>query len=306
MILKDAIDDWKQYLRIESNYSQNTVDSYVFDISLLYKFLTKYGDEDISVFNVSKQIVRAWILDRNNNGTSSKSIARGLSALKNLHRFLLVNHYIENSDILRMKSPKVVRTLPRALSISNFNNIIESIHEIKQTDWIVKRDISLLVMIYSVGLRISEALSLKTADILENNTFLNIEGKGGKVRSVPLISSVASLLKEYLNACPFASKWLFVNKFGEKIGVTSVQKLIQKSRRLLNLPENITPHSLRHTCATHLMENSGDIRSIQELLGHSSLSSTQIYADITKKYIIETYDKCHPFSNQSKDDSENK
>lgn len=304
MLFENIISDWKKYLCYESNYSKNTVDSYAIDVSLLTKFLLKYGDDNIDAFNVTKQIIRAWILDRNNKGDSPKSIARGLSALKNLHRFLILNNCIENSDILRMRAPRAFKTLPRALSMSNLNSVIDCVHCIKMTDWMAKRDKALLVMIYSVGLRISEALTLKRFDVINSNGFLNINGKGGKHRMVPLMREVRSLVEEYLIVCPFSSEWLFVNKFGEKIGSTSVQKLLQKARRMLNLPENITPHSLRHTCATHLMENSGDIRGIQELLGHASLNSTQIYADVTKKYIIDTYDKCHPFVDVSENESD--
>lgn len=301
MTLDNIIEDWKKYLYYESNYSKNTLNSYITDIYLLIKFLIKYGSENISLLTVTKQSVRAWILDRNNRGDSPKSIARGLSALKNLHRFLIANEYIKNSEILRMKTPKCPKNLPRPLSITNLNNIIDCVKDLKLTDWIVKRDAALLITIYSVGLRISEALSIKRSDVLNNNGYLNITGKGGKNRYVPLLAQVSDLINVYLTSCPFKSEWLFVNKSGSKLGVTSVQKLLQKARRMLNLPENITPHSLRHTCATHLMENSGDIRSIQELLGHSSLTSTQVYADISEKHLIETYNKFHPLTDKKDD-----
>jgi integrase/recombinase XerC len=328
------LESWKKHLLLETNYSKNTVKSYENDIILLERFLNEYSSGQILISNLSKQVIRAWILYRQNKGDSPRSISRGISSIKSLHKFLIKNKIIEKSDILNMKSPKVSRTLPRPLTISQLNNVINSIHDIKQTCWIVKRDRALLTLIYSVGLRISEALSIKKEDIQNSSGYLNITGKGGKTRVVPLLDNVRKIIEEYIDLCPYYKAWeaaaarqlkagrsrgllvgeaygaaaasedsssyLFVNRFGEQLHPTSVQRLMQKSRRLLNLSEKVTPHSLRHTCATHIMENSRDLRGIQELLGHSSISSTQIYADITKKYLTEVYDKCHPLSKENK------
>jgi integrase/recombinase XerC len=168
---------------------------------------------------------------------------------------------------------------------------------VKKTDWIIRRDEALFVLIYSVGLRISEAINLKRADFDDSSGFLPICGKGGKMRSVPLLDNVKKVLEIYLCASVYPkAAYLFVNRFGEKLSASAVQKLLQMLRRQLGLPETVTPHALRHSCATHIMESSGDLRGIQELLGHSSISSTQIYTDIAQRYIIDTYDRCHPLS----------
>jgi integrase/recombinase XerC len=292
------LEDWKKHLLLETNYSKNTVRSYENDIVLLNRFLSEYGAGQILIDNLSKQAIRAWILYRKNKGDNPRSISRGISAIKNLHKFMLNNKIIKKSEILNMKSPKISRTLPRPLTVSQLNGILSSIYDIKQTGWIVKRDISLLTLIYSVGLRVSEALSIKRSDIQCSS--LNITGKGGKTRIVPILDCVRKVLYDYIDSCPYSVEYLFVNRFGKQLNQTSVQKLLQKSRRLLSLSEKVTPHSLRHTCATHIMENSGDLRGIQELLGHSSINSTQIYADVTKKYLTEVYEKCHPLSKNHK------
>lgn len=192
------------------------------------------------------------------------------------------------------------KNLPRPLSVSQINEILSTISEIKQTDWIIKRDKALLVMIYSVGLRISEVLNLNKDDISATSHSITVLGKCGKIRVVPMIDIVKDSIFEYLNACEHNnSTALFVNNRGKRLTPSAVQKLIKKSRELLGLSDKVTVHALRHSCATHLMESTGDLRGIQELLGHSSISSTQIYADVTKKYIVEIYDKCHPLSEEN-------
>jgi integrase/recombinase XerC len=293
---------WLEHLSIDSGYSENTVEAYAVDLKLLKRFLTGYSEEPIAIADITRQIVRAWILYRKNKGDNMRSISRGLSAIKSLHGFMLREQLMDSSAILHMKSPKTQKTLPRPMSISHLNDICNGPDLIRKTPWIVKRDISLFVLLYSVGLRIGEALSLNKRDIVglsEGNRdggSVVINGKGGKARSVPIMENVLDLLNAYVKMCPFDEEPLFVNRFGDRLHVTSAQKLVKKLVRLLGLPGNITPHSFRHTCATHIMENSGDLRGVQELLGHKSLNSTQIYADITGRYIVETYDKCHPFA----------
>ncbi|MDR1488271.1 MAG: tyrosine-type recombinase/integrase [Holosporales bacterium] len=294
----DIVKTWKQYMLFSLGYSKNTVNSYTFDVILLQNFLKDYSSSEINLTNVTKQSIRAWILYRYQmQSNSPRSVARGLSAIKTLHKFMLENKIIESSEILNMRPPKISKTLPRPLDVEKLNSVIESVDTLKKSDWIIKRDKAFLVLIYSVGLRISEALGLKTTEILDNKSgFLNITGKGGKIRMVPLISFVKSIMLEYLDIRPHQSEYLFTNRFGKQLHETSIQKLLVKSRRQLGLSEKITPHALRHTCATHIMENSGDLRGIQELLGHTSINSTEIYADITRKYITDIYEKCHPLA----------
>ena len=302
-MLNSFIESWQRYLRNSCNLSKNTVVSYASDLKQLMLFLGKYNNMQYRIDdfkNLNKVDMRAWFLSRKNAGESSKTISRGLSAVKSFLKFLIKEGQMESSIILSMKSPKVEKTLPRPLNITQINDIMGSIVDIKQTSWLVKRDKALLALIYSAGLRVSEALGLNREMFLSSNEFISILGKGGKIRMVPIVEQVKKLVLDYLNACKFNDfEPLFINNRGERLTASAVQKLIKKSRRLLGLSDNVTPHAFRHSCATHLMENTGDLRGIQELLGHSSISSTQIYADIAKKYISEVYDKCHPLSNQN-------
>lgn len=285
------------------NLSTNTVEAYRSDIKQLVSFLQEYSGEPVSVdyiCSLARSDIRAWFLFRKNAKETAKTISRGLSALKSFIRFLIHDKKIENSVVLAIRPPKIEKSLPRPLNISQINNIIDAIGDVKQTDWIVKRDRALLVLIYSVGLRISEALNLNRENISYSTDSLTILGKGGKSRVVPLLDPVKTIIFEYMNSHKFDdSVALFVNNRGDRLTASSVQKLLKKSRELLGLSSKVTPHALRHSCATHLMENTGDLRGIQELLGHSSISSTQIYADVAQKYIAEIYDKCHPLSDKN-------
>ncbi len=293
VVCNNNLKKWVNHMTVNLNYSKNTVDSYVYDVTQFEKFLRVYSP-DVSIANVSKQEVRAWILSRYNTGCDPKSAARGLSSIKNLHRFLIDEGIVKKSDILSMRRPKIARTLPRPLTVKQLNDVIETTQEVKKTDWIINRDKALIVLLYSTGLRISEALSLKKKDL--NGDFLNIIGKGGKARIVPLLPAVKAVIIDYMKECPFTSEYIFVNRFGEKLHACTTQGLMRKIRKLINLPENITPHAIRHTCATHVMEQTGDLRSVQELLGHKSVCSTQVYADVTSRLLNKTYNKCHPLA----------
>lgn len=302
-LLQNLIEEWLRYLKSARNLSTNTVEAYRSDIKQLVSFLQEYSGEPVSVdyiCSLARSDIRAWFLFRKNANETAKTISRGLSALKSFIRFLIHDKKIENSIVLSIRPPKVEKSLPRPLNISQINNIIDTIRDVKQTDWIAKRDRALLVLIYSVGLRISEALNLDRDDISYSTDSLTILGKGGKSRVVPLLDPVKTVIFEYMNSHKFDdSVALFVNNRGDRLTASSVQKLLKKSRELLGLSSKVTPHALRHSCATHLMENTGDLRGIQELLGHSSISSTQIYADVAQKYIAEIYDKCHPLSDKN-------
>ncbi len=298
--LTEILNMWQLSLKSEV-LSENTVNAYALDVSLLTRFLEKYKEQVVNLETfelLEKQDVRAWFLEQRNRHISQKSISRSLSALKNFLKFLINQKIIESSEILDMRTPKTQKSLPRPLTIDQINNILSSISELKRTDWMVKRDRAILVLIYSVGLRISEALALNKSDILNSsNGFIKILGKGGKERMVPVLDSIKSVIVDYIESSDDqTSEALFVNRDGKRISSSSIQKLIKKSREFLGLSEKVTPHAFRHSCATHLMEDTGDLRGIQELLGHSSISSTQVYADVAQSYISSVYEKCHPLS----------
>lgn len=298
--LENVVNSWMMYLRYSKNLAINTVQSYCSDIKQLSLFLKEYKSQDVDLDNFVKLIrtdVRAWVLSRLKKSETPRTISRGLSALKSFIAYLQENGILMSADLNDIKHPKVAKSLPRPLSISQINDIISSVPDFKHTSWIVKRDKSIILLIYSVGLRISEALSLNRKDFISSSEYINVLGKGGKNRMVPIVPIAKEAITSYLDAVPFKdAEALFVNNKGERLSASALQKLVRKIRGSLNLSEHVTPHALRHSCATHLMEYSGELREIQELLGHSSIVSTQIYADVAKKYITEVYDKCHPLS----------
>jgi integrase/recombinase XerC len=303
--MSEITDAWLKDLRNSRGFSQNTVESYSYDMKLLVDFLKEYKAEEFhiaDIMHVTKQEIRAWFLHRRNKCDNESSIARALSALKSFLRYCVEAGAIQDSPVIGMRAPVVGKSLPRPISGSKVNDLIESTVILKTKPWIIARDEALLTLIYSVGLRISEALNIKRKSIIDSTDFINVLGKGGKNRLVPLLKDVRSVIIEYINYPDTpSSEFLFVNGNGERLSASSVQKLVQKARRLLGFPETVTPHSLRHSCATHIMESSDDVRGVQELLGHSSISSTQIYADIAKRYVAAAYDKYHPLSQSSHD-----
>jgi integrase/recombinase XerC len=304
--LQSIILRWNKNLNCIKALSRNTVIAYQEDLSLFLSFFQKYKGRNISLEDVAlltKTDWISWFIDRKNKNNSVRSIARGLSALKSFFSFLVDNKVIEDHEILTASRPKVSKRLPRPLFIAQINEILHSFEEIKKTNWLVVRDKTIVVLLYATGLRISEALSLNRKDVLCSSCFLHIIGKGGKARIVPILSEMKTIIEKYIAIVPFdldIEDPLFVNKEGTRLSSSAVQKVMRTSRRLLNLSETVTPHSLRHTYASQIMEQSGDVRGVQELLGHANLSSTQIYTEISKQYITETYDRFHPMSLKKK------
>jgi integrase/recombinase XerC len=303
--LESAIASWTRHLRNSRALSPNTISSYTSDVGLLVRFLVNYKAEEISlghIKDIDKADVRAWFLYRRENGESTRTVARGLSAIKSLLKYLCESGSMAGaSDVITMRPPKISKTLPRPLTIDQINEILDTIGTLKQTGWIIRRDRAILALIYSVGLRISEALSLNHSDILTSSGFMNVVGKGSKIRSVPLVGEVKDIIMDYISSTEHHdSDALFINKDGKRLSASSIQKLMKAARKVLGFAATVTPHALRHSCATHLVECGGDLRSIQELLGHSSISSTQIYADVAQRYISDVYDKCHPLAMRGK------
>ncbi|MDR1333120.1 MAG: tyrosine recombinase XerC [Holosporales bacterium] len=298
--VENSISEWALHLGNARALSKNTVSSYSSDLRLLVRFLTIYKAEEIlldHLKHLEKADIRSWFLYRRERGESTKTISRGLSAVKSFLRYLGEIGETHTSDVLTMKPPKTKKTLPRPLTIDQINEILDAVGTLKHNEWIIKRDRAILALIYSVGLRISEALSLNRSDVLVSSGFIRVVGKGRKVRDVPLTGVIKDVIEGYISSMePQSSEALFVNKDGGRLSASSVQKLVKCARKMLGLSETATPHALRHSCATHLMEHGGDLRSIQELLGHASISSTQIYADVAQRYVSDVYDKCHPFA----------
>ncbi len=291
--------DFFIFLQKEKKYSSNTISSYQDDITNFIYFIYKATNKIIDKNFLEKLVVadfRSWLSERlSNHGNNSN--ARAISTLRSFFRFLNENNLIENRQIFRIKTPKVSKPLPRAIEFSDIKKIIEKLENFHENRWEVDRDQAILFLVYGCGLRISEALSINKI-ALQNQSNLVITGKGKKQRMVPLIPIIKNKIDSYLAKCPFEIKPhqpIFLTKFNKSYSRRSFAGLILTLRRALNLSEDITPHAFRHSFATALLQENVDLRTIQELLGHESLSTTQRYTKIDRVRLIESFKK---FSNR--------
>ena len=289
------IENFLRFLEAERKYSVNTVNSYRIDIFYFLNFLHKSKEKIIDKFDLENLTIhdfRSWLLTRINNHNNASN-ARGLSSLRSMMLFWNRNDLIKNQEIKKIKTPKVAKPVPKAVDKIDIDKIFAEISAIQESKWQALRDKALLTLIYGCGLRISESLAV-TKKSLENSQTLIVSGKGKKQRMVPLLSIVKKRIDEYLKLCPFDILFdspIFVTVKGKPYSRFDFAKLIQKVRRNLGLNETITPHAFRHSFATHLLENGGDLRSIQELLGHESLATTQRYTKIDKARLLSVYEQ---------------
>lgn len=301
--VKKIVDDWKEYLLYRINMSINTVNSYTRDVYIFFDFLSEYVGDIISIDlikNADLQLFRAFLAKRYNQNISFTSSSRELSALKNFYKFLSLSFDIHNSQIDLIKSPKIPRRLSKHAELSEIIKLLKSFDKVVLPNWCALRDKALFTLIYSCGLRISEALSVKYRDVCKENRnteTLIVEGKGNKQRIVPVLPIVYLTIDDYLSVCPFnfidKDLPLFLGIKGAKLTPRVAQRDLENVRSYLGLPDFITPHTLRHSFATHLLENGQDLRVIQELLGHSSLSTTQLYVKVSNTTLIREYEKHH-------------
>lgn len=292
--------EWRRFLVDQKQYSVNTVDSYIRDLKHYVDFLKSYFDEEVDlnkVLSVDIRSLRSWMVKRQNDGLGSNSTRRAISAIKNFYRYLAKYKNVTSDAIFALHSPKSHKTLPKASLITEIESGLENITMLGKNEFVHMRNKALLTLLYSCGLRISEAISL-TKNHLKNPDYLVIMGKGGKERIVPWISEVRDLLLHYSDsfACSLDDDApIFRGVRGGALHRTEFAKELQKLRNMIgNLPSHFTCHSLRHSFATHLLENSADLRTIQELLGHANLSTTEKYTKITRKHLGEMYNKFHP------------
>lgn len=289
--MEDIFNKYIEYLQNFKHSSQHTVSAYSTDI---LEFL-KYFNNNIILTRLEIRDYFAKLKDRQ---ICNRSIARKISAIKDFAKYS-INHNFYNKKqlepILQTRLPKLAFRLPKAVNNDVVTNIIQYINsedcKLYQKEWHKVRDIALICLIYTTGLRISEALGIKIDDI-KNTDFIIVNGKGNKQRIVPIMIKIRELMKKYLNSVEYTvSDYLFLGNNGKHYSARVFQKNIETIRRSLNLPEYLTPHALRHSCATAILQNGGDIRKIQELLGHSSLSTTQIYTKTNIEKIINKYNE---------------
>ncbi|MFA5591729.1 MAG: tyrosine recombinase XerC [Micavibrio sp.] len=295
--LADALLQWHRWLKVEKNVSPHTLRAYSGDLAQFVHFLSHHKARAISIGDVSDAGLsefRAWMSRQTMNGRGNASRARTLSGVKNFLSWMDKRGMAHNAAIKTVRTPKMPRKLPRPLHEAQAFRLLE---ESGGGDWVDLRNRALFTLLYGCGLRIDEALSLNIGG-LPRDGFLRVIGKGRKERQVPVLEAVEAALLRYRTACPYAEsadRPLFIGeKNGKRLNQGVAQKAMRDVRRALGLPENATPHALRHSFATHLLQNGANLREIQELLGHASLSTTQRYTDINAKEMLEIYKKAHP------------
>lgn len=298
--LREVIARWCGWLKDERRYSLHTLDAYTRDLAGFFEYLRQSRQKDTALKDLNRLSVRdfrGYIADRAAHYKDKATLARNISTLKNFFKWLNRQKIIENSAIGVISAPKQPKVLPRALEIDDTLRVIGEIGKKEKKAWQGLRDTAVLTLLYGCGLRISEALSLNFEDIKYRNDFLRIKGKGNKERIVPLLPVICDNINAYLSECPYRLKdgdALFVGARGERLSPRIIQRQLEKLRVSLGLPDTLTPHALRHSFATHLLAEGTDLRSIQELLGHASLTTTQRYTDVQIETLKKEYRQAHP------------
>ena len=296
--LNSLIKEWASYNINLRNLSENSVKAYSLDLRDFLNFSFKESvvvlKSDLS--DISAHTIRLWILSLRNKSVKASSLSRKISSLKNFFHWLENSHNIFNSAISKLDSPKKDSKLPRPIAVNDIKNLISAFENKKEKRWIISRNQAIFLLLYTCGLRISEAINMKTNELPLNSSVL-VKGKGKKERMVPILNIANQAIENYTKQCPYPisnSEYVFLGIRGNRMLPRSFQKAMERARNSIGLPSSTTPHSLRHSYATHLLNAGTDLRSIQKLLGHSSLSSTQIYTQIEQKRLLQVYKSTHP------------
>ena len=286
---------WIKYLETIRGYGVHTLDAYKRDVVEFLKFCT---DRNYDFLSPDKYILREFLSVLSERELSRPTVARKISSLKNFFKFLFKDKVILSLDVSIFKSPKLKRSYPKSIDSDLVAKAFVSLMEKENDHWINLRDRAVMLLLYGSGLRISEALSLKKKEA-PNSDWLRVKGKGNKYRDVPLLPIICEGVKEYLDLCPYDVKEdepLFLGKRGGELSPRIIQRRVENLRYELGLPSHTTPHALRHAFATHLLSGGADLRAIQQLLGHSSLSTTQRYTDVNESELLNLHKAIHPRS----------
>ncbi|HEY0300390.1 MAG TPA: tyrosine recombinase XerC [Rhizomicrobium sp.] len=295
---EDLKKDWLAALAHERRASPHTLRAYGDDAARFLGFLHGHLGAGVTEHSLARLVpadIRAFITVRRAEGLGAKGVQRALAAVRSFFKYLARENILDSAAARNVRTPRIRRGLPRPLSETDAARAIEVAGE-NDVAWIAARDAALLTLLYGAGLRISEALSLRRGDV-PLSASLTILGKGGKERVVPLLDAVRDAIAAYERKIPFAGAKdtpLFLSRRGKAMSPREAQLLMQRLRGALGLSERATPHAMRHSFATHLLANGGDLRAVQELLGHASLSTTQTYTEIDTRKLREVYDKAHP------------
>lgn len=292
---------WLEWLKGVRRMSPHTLTAYQSDLEQFCIFLHDYLAEGpitaVMLARLEHRELRAWLAQRRQDGISDSSNARALSSIRNFYRYLQQETGLENAAIFNLRMPRLKKPLPKALTTQDALHAVETLKTLHPEPWVALREWALLTLLYGCGLRISEALSLARDDLSSARHGLRIRGKGGKERVVPVLPQVTEAIDAYLAACPYAGGKetpLFLGVRGERLAPAVFQRQIRQLRAVLGLPESATPHAFRHSFATHLLAEGGDLRAIQELLGHENLSTTQRYTHVDTARLMAAYKNAHP------------
>ena len=293
---------WLSHLGAERRMSGKTLDAYRRDVHQFLAFLAEHFGGRVTLKRLgglAPADVRAFMAARRADGIGGRSLMRGLAGARSFARFLERDGNGRVAALAAVRAPKIAKTLPKPLGVASAKRVADADVRAgeEREPWVLARDAAVLALLYGCGLRISEALGLKRKDVGGGRDALTVTGKGNKTRMVPLLPQVARLVAEYVALCPYdlpRDGPLFVGQKGGPLSPRIIQLVMERLRGALGLAETATPHALRHSFATHLLARGGDLRSIQELLGHASLSTTQIYTGVDAERLLEAYRSAHP------------
>lgn len=297
--VRQGLADWLAQLSALQGASRHTIAAYSADVARYLDFLARHHGESLGLRRVAEtgqSDLRAWMAHERGRNLGARSLARALAAVKGFTAWVADRSGVEATAVLSSRGPKYRRKLPRPLSEEGAADMLETVGLQARTGWQQARDVAVLTLLYGCGLRISEALGLTGADHPLPQV-LRIAGKGGKTRLVPTLPAAAQAVAAYVRACPYPlapGQPLFRGARGGPLSPRLIQLAMEKSRLQLGLPATATPHALRHSFATHLLSAGGDLRAIQELLGHASLSTTQAYTAVDAARLMEVYERSHP------------
>lgn len=295
----EALAFWLDHMRALDGASENTLKAYRADVAGFLRFLHLHHGDSLGVARlaqISQSDMRAWMAQERGRGLSARSLARALSSVKAFIRWLADRQGFDATHVLAARAPKFQRKLPRPLAPDAAAAMIDHVDTQAMEPWIAARDAAVVTLLYGCGLRISEALGL-TGDQFPLPEVLRIRGKGDKERIVPVLPAARAAVAEYVRLCPYpaeAGQPLFRGKRGGALNPRLISRAMEQARMALGLPSSATPHAMRHSFATHLLAAGGDLRAIQELLGHASLATTQIYTAVDQARLMEIYRDAHP------------
>jgi integrase/recombinase XerC len=296
--VRAACEDWAAHLAHSRDAADLTLVAYERDLRQFLGFLRRYWDAEVTLAALAAldaRVFRAFLAGRRRQGVSSRSLSRSLSALRMFFRWLETDGRLKNRAILSLSLPRVPHSVPKPLTVEKAAAVVAASDP---DDWIGARDTAVLLLLYGAGLRISEALGLRVKEmptVLRDT--LVITGKGGKQRIVPVLAVTIAAIERYHEMCPFPrdrEDALFVGAKGGPLSPRLIQLGMARLREELTLPKTATPHALRHSFATHLLSAGADLRQIQELLGHASLATTQVYTEVDRERLLAVYDTAHP------------